>query len=121
MQPKQHLEASQYFLDAAAILEAIDFYMAAAEMIWGAVVQALEAIGHIRAGNARGFLSSNGRRRLAESINPEGLTMYYLVQNGLHGHFYKGHLSPVEYVDSMQKGRDYATELLAIALSSAGQ
>ena len=121
MQIQQHLAASQRFLDAAAVMEAADFHMGAAEMIWGAVIQALEAIGHIRERNSRGFLSSNGRRRLAESIGPEGPALYYLVQNDLHTHFYRGHLSPAEYAESMRRGHEFVTGLLDIALSSGRQ
>ena len=118
MQTAQHLAAAQQFLNDAAALEVSGSSMAASEMIWGAVVQSLEAIGHIQAGNERGSLSSRRRSNLAEITTPDGLTKYYRVQNNLHGHFYKGHLSPEAFSRSMQEGRDYAAELLAMALSS---
>lgn len=87
-------------------------------MIWGATIQALEAIEHVRTGNEARTLTSNGRRRLVESVIAEGANRYNQVQNELHAHFYKGHLSPPEYADRMRRGREYVTELLAIALSS---
>ena len=87
-------------------------------MIWGATIQALEAIGHLRAGASTGLLSSNGRRRLAASVISDGLRSYGAIQDGLHAHFYRGHLSPPEYADRMRRGRDCVNELLAIALSS---
>ena len=118
MQTGQHIEASQRFLDDALTLESRGSHMGAAEMIWGATVQALEAISHIRAGNATGNLSRNARRRLAESAVLEGPRLYGGIQNELHAHFYEGHLSPAEYAESMRQGREYVTELLAIALSS---
>ena len=59
-------------------------------MIWGATIQALEAIGHLRAGNSTGLLSSNGRRRLAASVISDGLRSYGAIQDGLHAHFYPG-------------------------------
>ena len=120
MQTGQHLEAAQRFLDDALILESVGSNMGAGEMIWGAAIQALEAIGHIRTGNATGSLSSNGRRRLADSVISDGVLRYDGIQNDLHAHFYKGHLSPSEYADCMRRGRDCAAELLAIAYTSAG-
>ena len=87
-------------------------------MVWGATIQALEAIGHIRAGNTTGLLSSNGRRRLAESVISDRLSPYDGIQNELHAHFYRGHLSQPEYADGMRRGLAYVTELLAIARSS---
>ena len=117
MQPEQHLAASRTFLNDAAALESQGSHMGAAEMIWGATVQALEALEHIRTGIATGSLSSRRRRRLAESITRDGLFKYYMIQNDLHGYFYKGHLSMEVLTDRMRQGRDYATELLTLALS----
>ena len=51
MQTGQHIEVCQRFLDDALALDSRGSHMAAAEMIWGATVQALEALGHIRDGN----------------------------------------------------------------------
>ena len=119
MQIEHHLAASRRFLDDAVALESESSHMGAAEMIWGATVQALEAIGHISAGNVRAHLSSNGRRRLAASIVNDGLAKYYRAQNDLHGHFYKGNLEPQSRAESMRQGHDYVAELLNIALSSA--
>lgn len=118
MQIAQHLAAARQFLNDAAALEVSGSSMGAAEMIWGAVVQSLEAIGHIRTGNARGSLGNRQRSNLAETTTPDGLAKYYRVQNNLHGHFYKGHLSPDAFSRSMQDGRGYAAELLAIAHAS---
>ena len=118
METSQHIEASQRFLDDALALESTSSHMGAAEMIWGATVQALEAIGHIRTGNATGNLSGNGRRRLAESVVSEGLLRYYRTQQELHAHFYRGHLTSQVRTERMQQGREYVTELLTVALSS---
>lgn len=120
MQAGQHIEASRRFRDDALALESRGSHMGAAEMIWGATVQALEAIGHIRAGNDRGNLSGNGRRRLAASVISEGVRSYDAIQNDLHAHFYRGHLSPAEYADRMRRGREFVGELLAVARSSSG-
>ena len=91
--------------------------MGAAEMIWGALIQALEAIGHISSGNNTAHLSRNRRRRLAESVIFDGWDRYGRVQNGLHAHFYRGHLTPEERDEQMRQGRECISELLAIALS----
>ena len=117
MQIQQHLTASRRFLEAAAVLETEGYDMGASEMIWGATVQALEAIAHIKAGNDRGSLSSRRRRETAANISTKSLNQYLINQNELHGHFYKNHLSPAELAVRMQQGRDYIAELLAIALS----
>ena len=118
MQTGQHIEASQRFLNDALMLESDGSHMGAAEMIWGALIQALEAIGHISSGNATAHLSSNRRRRLAEFVIFDGWDRYGSVQNGLHAHFYRGHQSPAEYAESMRQGREFVTGLLAIVLSS---
>ena len=117
MQIEQHLTAARQFLSDAATLEIAGSHMGAAEMIWGATVQALEAIGHIRMGNARGSLNNRARRELAESIDSASILQYRKTQRDLHGHFYRGHLNPDEWANSIRQGRDYAAELLAIALS----
>ena len=118
MQTGQHIAASQRFLDDALMLESTGSHMGAAEMIWGATIQALEAVEHVRTGNDLGNLSSNGRRRLMESLLLEGVNRYSRIQNELHGHFYKGHLSLEAWRLEMQQGRDCVNELLAIVLSS---
>ena len=118
MQTEQHLTAARQFLTNASTLEAAGSPMGAAEMIWGATVQALEAIAHIKTGNARGSLSSRRRRETAENISLESLFQYRRNQHDLHGHFYKNHLSPAVLAIRMQQGRDYIAELLAIALSA---
>ena len=121
MQTGQHIEASQRFLDDVLMLENSGSHTGAAEMVWGATVQVLEAIGHIRTVNAGGHLSGNGRRRLVESVISDGLHRYNLIRNDLHAHFYRGHLSLPEYADRMRRGREYVTELLAVARSTSGQ
>ena len=117
MQTGQHIEACQRFLDDALALESRGSHMGAAEMIWGATVQALEAIGHIRAGNATGNLSRNARRRLAGSAVFEGMQHYDQVRRRLHGHFYDGHLTSQERDERMRLGREFVGGLLAVALS----
>ena len=117
MQTEQHLTAARQFLTDASTLEAACSTMGAAEMIWGATVQALEAIAHIKAGNTRGSLSSRRRRETAANIGIKSLNQYLINQHELHGHFYRNHLSPAELALRMQQGRDYIAELLAIALS----
>lgn len=118
MQTGQHIAASQRFLDNALMLESEGSHMGAAEMIWGAAVQALEAIGHISSGNTVAHLSGNGRRRLASSTIRQGFRRYSEIQNGLHAHFYRGHLTPEEQTEQMRQGRGYVAELLTVALSS---
>ena len=117
MQTEQHLTAARQFLADASTLEAAGSTMGAAEMIWGATVQALEAIAHIKAGTARGSLSSRRRRETAENISLESLFQYRRNQHDIHGHFYKNHLPSAELAVRMQQGREYIAELLAIALS----
>ena len=119
MQTGHHITSARRFLNDAMMLESRGSHMGAAEMVWGAAIQAIEAIGHITSGNATGHLSSNGRLRLASSITREGLRRYRRIQSDLHAHFYRGHLAPVERTERMIQGREYVTELLAIALSSA--
>ena len=62
MQPGQHIDASQRFLDDALMLESVGSHMGAAEMIWGATIQALEAIERI-------FMST---------VNVEVVSLYFV-------------------------------------------
>ena len=121
MQTGQHIEACQRFLDDALALESRGSHMGAAEMIWGAAVQALEAIGHIGAGNDIRHFSRNARRRLAESFAFDGMERYYRVQNELHAHFYDSHLTSQERDVQMRLGREFVAKLLAVAQPSGGQ
>ena len=72
MQTGQHIEVCQRFFDDALALDSRGSHMGAAEMIWGATVQALEALGHIRAGSTTRHLSRNARAetRAADWPNP---------------------------------------------------
>ena len=58
-QTARHIELAVRYLQTAASLQSGGFNNEAAEMVWGAIANAIESIGHIDTGNQRRNLSNN--------------------------------------------------------------
>ncbi len=115
-QAARHIELAVRYLQTAASLQNGGFNNEAAEIVWGAIVNAIESIGHIDTGNSRRNLSNNARRNLARNLPPTRFDNYQDAQTKLHDHFYHDILSEEEFQDYIGQGRNYAQELLRIAL-----
>ena len=115
-----HVAAARMFLSAAEILSGLDMGMAAAEMVWGAAVQAIDAANH-RMAITRHAGSSRDRRRIiqrvgrAHGVERELARGFSAAVDGLHNHFYTGRLSAEELEYSMEAGVSFVTLMLDLA------
>ena len=85
-------------------------------MVWGAVVNAIESIGHIEAGNERRNLNNKARRDLARTLPATSFAQFQAAQTRLHDHFYHDILNEEEFHDYIARGRIYAQQLIQIAI-----
>ena len=69
-QASRHIELADRYLQTSVSLQNGGFSNEAAEMVWGAVVNAIESIAHTDAGNHRRNLSNKARRDLARRLHP---------------------------------------------------
>ena len=115
-----HVAAARTFLSAAEILAEMDMGMAAAEMVWGAAVQAIDAASH-RMSIPRHAGRNRDRRRVvqrmgqAHGVEKEVSDGFSAVTNGLHNHFYTGRLSADELEENMRLGVSFANRMLELA------
>ena len=115
-QTARHIELAVRYLQTADSLQSGGFNNEAAEMVWGAIANAIESIGHIDTGNTRRNLSNNARRNLADNLPPTTIKQYQDAQTKLHSHFYHDILNEEGFQFYITLGRDYAQQLLQIAL-----
>ena len=120
-QAARHIELAGRYLQASALMQSDGFSNEAAEMVWGAIANAIEAIGHINTGNPRRNLSNKARRNAARSLSPAALEQYNAAQTRLHDHFYHDILNDADFQYYIANGRSYAHDLLRIALSRQSQ
>ena len=122
MNYEDHISAARTFLSAAEILSELGMGMAAAEMVWGAANQAIDAVNH-RMMITRHASSNRDRRRVlqrigrAHGVESELVRGFRAAANGLHSHFYTGNLSDDELEESMEAGIAFATRMLELAES----
>ena len=122
MNYEDHIASARMFLSAAEILSELGMGMAAAEMVWGASNQAIDAVNH-RMGVPRHPGNNRDRRRVVERLE-RAHGMDGALQDGfraassrLHNHFYSGNLSDDELKESMEAGISFATRMLELAES----
>ena len=114
-----HVAAARTFLTAAEILSEMDMGMAAAEMVWGASVHAIDAASH-RMAITRHAGRSRDRRRVVQRVGrahgvDEELAIGFGAAGKLHNHFYTGRLSANELEDSVEAGVSFANLMLELA------
>ena len=85
-------------------------------MVWGAIVNTIESIGHIATGNHMRNLSNKARRDLARNLPPTIFSQYHHAQTKLHAHFYHDILGEEDFQIHITRGRTYARQLIQIAL-----
>ena len=122
MNYEDHIAATRMFLSAAEILSDLGMGMAAAEMVWGAANQAIDAVNH-RMGVMRHASSNSDRRRVlqrigrAHGVERELANGFRTVSSRLHNHFYMGNLSAEQLEREMRNGMLFATRMLELAES----
>ena len=124
MNYEDHVAAARTFLSAAEILSESGMGMAAAEMVWGAAVQAIDAANHRIMATSRHAGVNRDRRRVVERIGrahevyEELVRGFGVAANWLHNHFYTGRLSPEVLEENMRLGVSFARLMLELADSS---
>ena len=116
MTPAERLSEARVMVILAEEFQARGFPNAAGEMLWGAVNHIIAAIvDHHR------LLMNNGRpmKRRPEmdhlqNVNPRTppLEDSFAVVQGLHGHFYNGHMSDIQHATAMSATFDLVAYLL---------
>ena len=120
MNYEDHVAAARTFLSAAEILSESGMGMAAAEMVWGAAVQAIDAANHSM-GMTRHASRNRDRRMVVERIgrahgvDEELADGFSAAANRLHNHFYTGRLSAEDLEDSIEAGVSFARLMLELA------
>ena len=120
-QAEKHIQLAGRYLQTAAFLQSGGSSNEAAEMVWGAITNAIEAIGHIDTGNSRRNFNNKTRRDLARRLSATIFQQYQEAQTKLHDHFYHDILSEADFQYYIARGRNYAQDLLRIALSRQSQ
>ena len=121
MNYEDHVAAARMFLSAAEILSESGMGMAAAEMVWGAAVQAIDAANHSMAATTRHAGSNRDRLRIvqgigrAHGVDEELARGFEAAANGLHNHFYTGRLPADELEENMRLGVSFARLMLELA------
>ena len=124
MNYEDHVSAARMFLSAAEILSESGMGMAAAEMVWGAAVQAIDAANHSMAATTRHASANRDRRRVLQRIGrsrgivEELYDGFRIAVSDLHNHFYTGRLPADELEESMRIGVSFARLMLELADSS---
>ena len=122
MNYEEHVASARMFLNAAEILSNLGMGMAAAEMVWGAANQAIDAVNH-RMLITRHASNNRDRRRVlqrigrAHGVEGELARGFRAAANGLHSHFYTGNLSDDELEENMRLGISFANRMLELAES----
>lgn len=114
----EHVLAARKFLAAQQMLIESEMDMAAAEVVWGAAIQAIDAAKH-RSGEGHAG-NNRDRSELVESFEStmglsglsDGLK---LSINRLHNHFYTGRLSQLELTLYVEAGVAFVVQMLEIA------
>ena len=116
MNYSQHIAAAETFLRAEGLLSAAGMDMAAAEMLWGAAVQALDAASHLAGG--RHPANNRDRERIIGRLDAIHSTEAELIAGlkpaiyNLHNHFYTGRLGAYELSLYRAIGRAFVVRII---------
>ena len=125
MNYSQHIAAAETFLRAEELLSAAGMDMAAAEMLWGAAVQAIDAASHQAGG--RHSANNRARERLVGRLDATysaeaelNAALKPAIYN-LHNHFYTGRLGAYELSLYLVIGRAFARRMVDLLGREPGQ
>ena len=91
---------------------------AAAEMIWGAAVQAIDAANHRRTprhAQHRNRTATVNRLQDKYGLHSELSYRFRVVRGFLHNHFYTGRLSESEVAAALVEGRTFVNTMIELA------
>ena len=112
----EHTQIALEFLEEAEQEFAVGKMMKGAEMLWGAVAHSLVpvALRQRRPYNSHGAMKDAARQLPNVPGQSDWLTEFDVAEE-CHSHFYHGHLTDEELVDSLSRVRVLVVRLLAVA------
>ena len=120
MNQEEHIAASRDFMRGEELLTDEGLGMLAAEAIWGATTQVVNAIHHVR--TRRAHANNNRERRRAIQYLTDKYGVGDDIEDGfdtalrqLHNHFYHSHLSDADLMDSLESGRRFIAAMIELA------
>lgn len=117
MNYEDHISAARIFMLAEGLLTGSAMGMAAAEMVWGATIQTMDATNHRR--GARHTGSNRDRELVVEYLShkygPSNLIQGFEAVGHLHNHFYTGRLSDQELLRYLATGLPFVNSMLELA------
>ncbi len=125
MNYEDHIAAAETFMRAEEMLTESGMGMAAAEVIWGAVAQVIDAANH-RSGPRHARSNRNRRRTLerlerAYRLDRELTHGFQYIVTKLHNHFYTGNLSEHELSASLEFGRRFVNLMIELSGRERGE
>ena len=115
---EEHIAAAKTFLRAEKSLVKPEMGMIAAESVWGAAVQVIDAINH-RTGSRH---SGNNRDRervveyMASKYSVDDLFgRFNAAGTNLHNHFYTGRLNNQELYHYLARGISFVNQMIELA------
>lgn len=115
---EEHIAAAKTFLRAEELLVKPEMGMIAAESVWGATVQVIDAINH-RTG-ARHTGSNRDRERVVRyMVNKYSADVLFarfeVARTDLHNHFYTGRLDDLELYLCLAQGISFVNQMIELA------
>ncbi len=115
---EEHVEATKNYLLAEELLSQSGMGMAAAEVVWGAAVQVIDAINHRLGARHRG--NNHDRDQIIEYLadkyrNTDLFAGFDSAKTYLHNHFYTGRLNNAELSRHLESGIDFVNRMLELA------
>ncbi len=115
---EEHIASARLFLHAEELLIRSGMDMAAAEVVWGAAIQAIDATNH-RMG-ARHTSNNRDQAQIVEYLEnkygPESLNAGFAsVKDMLHNHFYTGRLSSEELPLHLETGIAFVNRMIELS------
>jgi len=121
----QHIAEAELCLASATLLMESGSKLVAAEAVWGAAVQVINAANHARGANRH---PTNNPRRfyIVEQLQSRygldddlGKALRGVIRQ-LHTHFYLGNLSDSELRESLSDGRDFVNLMIELLSQDSG-
>lgn len=114
-----HIEAAESFLSGQEEAMEAGRGMLAAEAIWGATVQVIDAANHARGRRAHAN-NTRDRQRAIQYLQHKYRDVeleagFRTALRQLHNHFYRGHLSDSELDELLESGRRFIVTMIELA------
>ena len=114
---QEHILAAETFLQGEKLLSELGMTMLAAEAVWGAVIQVLDAVNH-QLGSRH--TNNNHERQLIIAYLESKYSFDHLIDDfkntiRLHNHFYTGRLSDMDAYLSAKAGVHFVNLMIELS------